>query len=84
MGKEIGHRIREGERVGGALRVILRNKGMSVRTMRGIYEAIVVTTFTYGSEASVVNTRERSPMEAVETRCLGAIKGVIKYDSEKQ
>ena len=80
MGEEIGHRVREGERVGGALRAVWRNKGMSVGAMRGMYEAIVVPTLTYGSEAWVMNARERSRVEAVEMKCLRAIKGVTKFD----
>ena len=57
MGKEIGHRVREGERVGGALRAMWRNKGMSIGAMRGMYEAIVVPTLTYESKAWVMNAR---------------------------
>ena len=78
MGKEIGHRVREGERAGGVLTAIWRNKGMSVGAMKEIYEAIVVLTLTYSSEAWQMNARDRSWVEAVEMRCLRAINGVTK------
>ena len=80
MGKEIRHRVREGERVGGALKTIWRNKGMSIGAMRRMHEAIVAPTLTYRSAAWVMNAREWSSMDAVEMRRLWDIKGVTKYD----
>ena len=80
MEEEIAHKVREGEKVGGALRAVWRGKNMSVKAMRGMYEAIVVPTVTYGSEAWVMNKRERSRVEAVEMKCLRAICGVTKFD----
>ena len=80
MEEEIGHRVREGERVGGALRAVWRGKKMSVEAMRGMYEAIVVPTVTYGSESWVMYAKDRSRVEAVEMRCLRAAVGVTKFD----
>ena len=80
LNEEIGHRVREGEKVGGALRAVWRNKKMSVKAMKGMYEAIVVPTVLYGSEAWVLNARDVSRVEAVEMRCLRSMCGVTKYD----
>ena len=46
------------------MKAIWRNKGMLIGAMKGMYEAIVVPTLTYGSEAWVMNARERSQLEA--------------------
>ena len=80
MNEEFGHRAREGEKVGGALRAVWRNKRMSMEAMRGMYESIVVPTVLYGSETWVMNARNVSRLEAVEMRCLRSMCGVTKYD----
>ena len=70
MDAEIGHRVREGEKIGGALRAVWRNKRMSMDAVKGLYKVVVVPTVMYGSEAWVLNARDVSKLEAIEMRCL--------------
>ena len=72
LGEETGHRVRKGEKVGGALRAIWKCKEMSVGAMKGMSEAIVLPTLTYGNEAWVIHAREWGQVKVVKMRYLRA------------
>lgn len=62
---EIGYRAGEGEKVGGVLRAVWRNKRLPMDVLKEMYKAVVVPTVLYRSETWVLKARERSRMEAV-------------------
>lgn len=47
MTEKIGYREREGEKAGGALRAVWRNKRMLMEKVKGVYEAIFVSALTF-------------------------------------
>lgn len=51
-----------------------------VETFEGMDEAVVIPTVTCGSGTSVMNVHDPSCAEAVETRCLRSMCGIVKHD----
>ena len=58
--RDVVHRMNEGYRTWGALKIVLSNRGLGIKTKKCLYEGVVVPTALYGAEAWVMRSAEIS------------------------
>ena len=77
---DVSHRISEGSKVLGAMKGVMRNRGLGMGTKKVLYERVIVPTVTYGSESWGLKGRERQRLNVFEMRCLRSMVGVSRID----
>ena len=70
------HRVNEGCKVLGALKGVMKNRGLGMNV-----EKVVVPTVMYGSESWGVKVTERQKLNVFEMKCLRSMTGVSQLDS---
>ena len=61
---DVRHRVNEGCKVLGALKGVMKNRGLGMNVKKVLYEKVVVPTVMYGSESWGVKVTE------TETKCV--------------
>ena len=61
---DMRHRVNEGCKVLGALRGVMKNRGLGMNVKKGLYEKVFVPTVMYGSESWGMKVTE------TETKCV--------------
>ena len=69
-----------GCRAWGALKSVLRNRGLGIKAKKCIYEGVIVPTVLYGAEA---RSAERKKVKVFELKCLRSLVGVSRMDRVK-
>ena len=69
MEADVRHRVNEGCKVLGALKGLMKNRGLGMNVKKVLYEKVVVLTVMYGSEINVF-----------EMKCLRSMTGVSRLD----
>ena len=77
---DVGSRVAEASKAMGALRRVLKNRGMSLAAKRGLYEGVIVPTVLYGAEAWSTRVAERKKLNVFEMKCLRSMIGVTRMD----
>ena len=57
--RDVVHRMNEGYRTWGALKIVLSDRGLGIKTKKCLYEGVVVPTALYGAEAWGMRSAER-------------------------
>ena len=78
--EEVGERIKQGRRVTGVLKNIMRKKKLSKEVGVQMYESVVVPTLMYASETWAVTKEQLRSVKVVETNYLRAACGVTLRD----
>ena len=73
------HRVNEGCKVLGALKGLMKNKGLGMN-VKVLYEKVVVLTVMYGSETWGMKVTERQKLNVFEMKCLRSMTGVSRLD----
>ena len=63
------HRMNEGYRAWGALKSVLRNRGLGTNDKKCLYEGVIVSTALYGAEAWGMRSVERRKVNVLEMKC---------------
>ena len=71
---------RTGRKVLGAMKGIMKNRGLGMDVKRVLYEKVVVPTVTYGSELWGMKVSERRRLNVFEMKCLRSMVGVTRMD----
>ena len=74
------HRVNEGFKVLGALKELMKNRGLGVNAKKVLYKKAVVPTVMYGSEAWGMKVTERQKLNMFEMKCLRSMTGVSRLN----
>ena len=74
------HRVNDGCKVLGALKGVMKNRGLRMNVKKGLYEKMVVPTVMYGSESWGMKVTERQKLNVFEMKCLRSMTGVPWLD----
>ena len=77
---DASHRVNEGCKVLGALKGVMKNRGLEMNVKKVLYEKVVVPTVIYGSESWGMKVTERQKLNVFEMKCLGSMTGVSLLD----
>ena len=66
-------RINEGYRAWGALKSVLSNRGLGIKTKKCPYEGVIVPTALYRAEAWGMRSAERRKVNVLEMKCLRSL-----------
>ena len=78
--RDVVHRMNEGYRAWGALKSVLRNRGIGIKANKIQYEGVIVPTALYGAEAWGMRSAERRKVNVLEMKCLRRLVGVSRMD----
>ena len=71
--KDVVHRMNERYRAWGALKSVLRNRGLGIKAKKCLYEGVIVPTAMYGAEAWSMRNAERRKVNVLEMKCLRSL-----------
>ena len=74
------HRVNEGCKVLGALKGVMKNRGLGMNVKKVLYEKVVVLTVMYGSESWGMKVTVRQKLNVFEMKCLRSMTGVSWFD----
>ena len=77
---DVHHRVNEGGKVLGALKGVMKNRGLGMNVKKVLYEKVVVPTIMYGSESWGMKVTERQILNVFEMKCLRSMTGVSQLD----
>ena len=60
---DVRHRVNEGCKVLGALKGVMKNRGLGMNVKKVLYEKVVVPTVMYGSESWGIKVTERQKLQ---------------------
>ena len=73
-------RMNEGYRTWGALKSVLRNRGLGMKAKKCLYEGVIVPTALYGAEAWGMKSSERRKVKVFKMKCLRSLVEVSRMD----
>ena len=77
---DVHHRVNEGSKVLGAVKGVMKNRGLGINVKRVLYEKVIVPTVMYGSELWGMKVTERQKLNVFEMKCLRSMAGVSRLD----
>ena len=77
---DVRHRVNEGCKVLGALKGVMKNRGLGMNVKKVLYEKVAVPTVMYGSESWGMKVTERQKLNVFEMKCLRSMIGVSRLD----
>ena len=77
---DVRHRVNEGCKVLGAVKGVMKNRGLGMNVKKVLYEKVIVPTVMYGSELWGLKLSERQKLNVFEMKCLRSMAGVSRMD----
>ena len=77
---DVCHRVNERCKVLGALKGVVKNRGLGMNAKKVLYVEVVVPTVMYGSESWGMKVTERQILNVFEMKCLRSMTGVSRLD----
>ena len=74
------YRVNERCKVLGAMKGVIKNRGLGMSVENVLYEKVVVLTVMYGSESWGMKVTERQKLNEFEMKCLRSMTGVSQLD----
>ena len=75
---DVCHRVNEGCKELGALKVVMKNRGLGMNVKKVLYEKVVVPTVIYGSESWGMKVIERQKLNVFEMKYLRSMHTKLK------
>ena len=75
---DVRHRVNEGCKVLGAMKGVMKNRGLGMNIKKVLYEKVIVPTVMYGSELWGMKVSERQKLNVFEMKCLRSMAGVSR------
>ena len=72
--------MNEGYRAWGALKSVLSNRGLGIKTKKCLYELVIIPTALYRAEAWGMRRAERRKMNVLAMKCLRSLVGLSPMD----
>ena len=76
--RDVVHRINEGYRAWGELKILLSNRGLGIKAKKCLYEGVIEPKALYGAEAWGMRSAERRKVNVLEMKCLRSLVGVSR------
>ena len=70
--------MNEGYRAWRALKSVLSNRGLGIKTRKCLYEGVIVPTALYGADAWDIRSAERRKWNVLEMKCLRSLVGMSR------
>ena len=83
MEADVCHRVNEGCKVLGALKGVMKNRGLGMNVKKVLYEKVAVPIVMYGSEAWGMKVTERQKLNVFEMKCLRSMTDVSHLDRDR-
>ena len=77
---DVRHRVNERCKVLGALKGVMKNRGLGMNVKKVLCEKVVVPTVMYGSESWGMKVTERQKLNVFEMKCLRSMTGVSQLE----
>ena len=77
---DVGHRVKEGCKALGAMKGVMKCRGLGMNVKKVLYEKVIVPTVTYGSECWGMKVSDRQKLNVFEMKCLRSMTGVTRMD----
>ena len=77
---DVRHRVNDGCKVLGALKGVMKNRGLGMNVKKVFYEKVIVPTVIYGSESWSMKVTERQKLNVFEMKCQRSMTGVSQLD----
>ena len=77
---DVRQRVNEGCKVLGALKGVMKNRGLGMNVKKVLDEKVVVLTIVYGSESWGMKVTERQKLNVLEMKCLRSMTGVSQLN----
>lgn len=77
---DVRHRVNEGSKMLGAMKGVIKGRGVGMNVKKVLYEKIIVPTVLYGAETWGMRAAERQKLKVFEMRCLRSMAGVTRMD----
>ena len=75
------HRMNEGYKTWGALRIVLSNRGFGINAKKCLYNRVIIVPMTlYEAETWGMRSSERRKENVLEIKCLRSLVGVSRMD----
>ena len=71
------HRVNEGCKVLGAIKGVMKNRGLGMDVKKVLYEKVIVPTVMYGSELWGMKVSERRKLNVFEMKCLRSMAACV-------
>ena len=78
--RDVVHRMNEGYRAWGALKSVLSNRGLGIKTKKCLYEGVIVPTALYGADPWGMISAERRKVNFLQMKSLRTLVGVSRMD----
>ena len=78
--RDVAHRMNEGYRAWGALKIVLSNRGLGIKAKKCLYKGVIVPTALKGAGAWGMRSAERRKVNVLEMKCLRSLVGVSRMD----
>ena len=78
--RDVVHRMNEGYRAWGALKTVLSNRALGMKSKKCLHEGVLVPTALHGAEAWGMRSAERRKENVLELRCLRSLVGESRMD----
>lgn len=77
---DVCHRVNEGCKMLGAMKGVIKGRGVGMSVKKVLYEKLIVPTVLYGAESWGTRAAERQKLNVFEMRCLRSMAGVTRLD----
>ena len=74
------HRVNEGCKLLGALKGVMKNRGLGMYVKKVLYEKVAVPTVMYGSKSWGMKVTERQKLNVFEMKCQRSMAGESRLD----
>ena len=78
--KDVVHRMKEGSGPSVAMKRVLSNRRLGIKTRKCLYEGVIVPTALYEAEAWGMKSAERRKVNVLEMKCLRSLDDVSLMD----
>ena len=78
--RDVVHKMNERYKAWGALKSVLRNRGLGKTAKKCLYEGVIVPMALYGVQAWGMRSAQRIKVNVLEKKCLRSLVGVSRMD----
>ena len=77
---DVRHKVNEGCKVLGALKAVMKNRGLGMNVKKVLYEKVIMPTVMYGSESWGMKVTERQKLNVFKMKCLRSMTSVSQLN----
>ena len=78
--RDVVHRMNKWYRGCGALKSVLSNRGLGIKSKKCLYEGVIIPRALYGARERDMRSAERRKVNILDMKCLRSLVGVLRMD----